>query len=255
ECASSRVCGASTAFRPVAVGVGGAERGAPMSPGTYRRVCGAARRQDPLREQRVLRLRWAMRGQDPRYYVWSLRRGVGVHARHLLIGVGLRVAAGDRPGHATRDAGSGLGRLRVDLRQAVGPELGDVEEDVLAGVDPDGPRREVVLVELLAELHGFEARDPARLVERVVVVERQVVLLLLVDRDPELLRGPHHGRMAVGHEIEQLDGVDVLLVVEEELPGLLSLFSGLPWEAVEGHDVVPDADLRGLAQVVDDHGL
>src|SRR6059036_372794 len=40
--AYSRVCGASTAFRPVAVGVGGAERGAPMSPGTYRRVCGAA---------------------------------------------------------------------------------------------------------------------------------------------------------------------------------------------------------------------
>src|SRR5436309_12110441 len=40
--AYSRVCGASTAFRPVAVEVGGAERGAPMSPGTYRRVCGAA---------------------------------------------------------------------------------------------------------------------------------------------------------------------------------------------------------------------
>src|SRR5438093_13723956 len=40
--AYSRVCGASTAFRPVAVEVGGAERGAPMSPGTYRQVCGAA---------------------------------------------------------------------------------------------------------------------------------------------------------------------------------------------------------------------
>src|SRR5207244_8101211 len=40
--AYSRVCGASTAFRPVAVGVGGAERGAPMSQGAYRRVCGAA---------------------------------------------------------------------------------------------------------------------------------------------------------------------------------------------------------------------
>src|SRR3989475_1343863 len=40
--AYSRVCGASTAFRPVAVGVGGAERGAPMSQSAYRRVCGAA---------------------------------------------------------------------------------------------------------------------------------------------------------------------------------------------------------------------
>src|SRR5206468_7798454 len=40
--AYSRVCGASTAFRPVAVGVGGAERGAPMSQGAYRRVCGAS---------------------------------------------------------------------------------------------------------------------------------------------------------------------------------------------------------------------
>src|SRR6266571_9247136 len=40
--AYSRVCEASTAFRPVAVGVGGAERGAPMSQGAYRRVCGAA---------------------------------------------------------------------------------------------------------------------------------------------------------------------------------------------------------------------
>src|SRR5438445_10115287 len=40
--AYSRVCGAATAFRPVAVGVGGAERGAPMSQGAYRRVCGAA---------------------------------------------------------------------------------------------------------------------------------------------------------------------------------------------------------------------
>src|SRR2546428_11410472 len=38
----SRVRGAATAFRPVAVGVGGAERGAPMSQGAYRRVCGAA---------------------------------------------------------------------------------------------------------------------------------------------------------------------------------------------------------------------
>src|SRR2546428_4834738 len=40
--AYSRVCGASTAFRPVAVGVGGAERGAPVSQSAYRRVCGAA---------------------------------------------------------------------------------------------------------------------------------------------------------------------------------------------------------------------
>src|SRR5439155_21811023 len=137
-------------------------------------------------------------------YVWSLRRGVGVHARHLLLAVGFGIAAGDRPGHETRDAGSGLGRFRVDLRQPVGPEFGDVEEDVLAGVDPDGPRREVVLVELFAELHGFEARDPARLVERVVVVEREIVLLLLVNRDPELFRTAHHGRVAVGHEVEQL---------------------------------------------------
>src|SRR5437879_4716603 len=40
--AYSRVYGASTAFRPVAVGVGGAERGAPMSQSAYRRGCGAA---------------------------------------------------------------------------------------------------------------------------------------------------------------------------------------------------------------------
>src|SRR5207244_7448569 len=83
--AYSRGCVASTASRPVAVGVGGAERGAPMSQRAYRRVrvaatpkppvakegatgsrlSGAARRQDPLREQRVPRLRWVMRGQDP----------------------------------------------------------------------------------------------------------------------------------------------------------------------------------------------
>ena len=37
-----RVIGAAMAFRPVAVGVGGAELGAPMSQGAYRRVCGAA---------------------------------------------------------------------------------------------------------------------------------------------------------------------------------------------------------------------
>src|SRR5438552_1618010 len=69
--AYSRVCGAATALRPVAVGVGGAERGAPMSQSAYRRVrvaatpkppvakegatgsrlSGAARRQDPLRAQ------------------------------------------------------------------------------------------------------------------------------------------------------------------------------------------------------------
>jgi hypothetical protein len=40
--ACSRVCMAATAFRPVAIGVGGAERGAPMSQSAYRRVCGAA---------------------------------------------------------------------------------------------------------------------------------------------------------------------------------------------------------------------
>src|SRR5712692_8660059 len=38
----SRVCGASTAFRPVAVGVGGAERGAPMSQRACSRVRGAS---------------------------------------------------------------------------------------------------------------------------------------------------------------------------------------------------------------------
>src|SRR2546428_9710724 len=40
--AYSGVCGASTAFRPVAVGVGGAERGAPMSQSAYSRVRGAS---------------------------------------------------------------------------------------------------------------------------------------------------------------------------------------------------------------------
>src|SRR5438105_5493202 len=40
--AYSRVCGASTAFRPVAVGVGGAERGAPMSQSACSRVRGAS---------------------------------------------------------------------------------------------------------------------------------------------------------------------------------------------------------------------
>src|SRR2546422_2301291 len=135
---------------------------------------------------------------------WVLRGGVGVHARHLLLAVGLRVAAGDRPRDQPGNTGSGLGRFRVDLRQPVGAEPGDVEEDVLAGVDSDSPRREVVLIELLAELHGFEARNPARLVERVVVVEREIVLLLLVNRDPELLRGAHHGRMAGRPKVEQL---------------------------------------------------
>src|SRR2546426_351788 len=45
RCSAGRTAGsagASTAFRPVAVGVGGAERGASMSQGAYRRVCGAA---------------------------------------------------------------------------------------------------------------------------------------------------------------------------------------------------------------------
>src|SRR5713226_6152443 len=40
--AYSQVSGASTAFRPVAVGVGGAERGAPMSQSAYSRLRGAA---------------------------------------------------------------------------------------------------------------------------------------------------------------------------------------------------------------------
>src|SRR5712664_1065578 len=40
--AYSRVCGASTAFRPVAVGVGGAERGAPMSQRACSRFRGAS---------------------------------------------------------------------------------------------------------------------------------------------------------------------------------------------------------------------
>src|SRR2546426_1328185 len=40
--AYSRVSGASTAFRPVAVGVGGAERGVPMSQSAYSRLRGAA---------------------------------------------------------------------------------------------------------------------------------------------------------------------------------------------------------------------
>src|SRR3989449_3040929 len=51
--AYSRVCGASTAFRPVAVGVGGAERGAPMSQSAYRRVCGAATPKPPVAIERV----------------------------------------------------------------------------------------------------------------------------------------------------------------------------------------------------------
>ncbi len=58
---------------------------------------------------------------------------------------------------------------------------------MLAGIDPHGPRLKIVLIELLAELHGVETGQADRLVERVIVVERKIVLLLLVDRDPELL--------------------------------------------------------------------
>src|SRR5881397_2461439 len=49
----SRVCGAATAFRPVAVGVGGAELGAPTSQGAYRRVRGASTPKPPVAIERV----------------------------------------------------------------------------------------------------------------------------------------------------------------------------------------------------------
>src|SRR5436309_13423073 len=49
--AYSRGCVASTASRPVAVGVGGAERGAPMSQRAYRRVRGAATPKPPVAKE------------------------------------------------------------------------------------------------------------------------------------------------------------------------------------------------------------
>src|SRR2546426_2580498 len=51
--AYSRGCGAATAFRPVAVGVGGAELGAPTSQGAYRRVRGASTPKPPVAIERV----------------------------------------------------------------------------------------------------------------------------------------------------------------------------------------------------------
>ena len=59
-------------------------------------------------------------------------------------------------------------------------------------------------VSVFAELHRIEARERAGVIQRVVVVQREIVLLLFVNRNAELFRLPHHGRVAVGHKIEQL---------------------------------------------------
>src|SRR5438132_8627539 len=58
---------ASTAFRPVAVGVGGAERGAPMSQSAYRRVCGAATPKGAAQRGCLVTGPRSRRQQDPRY--------------------------------------------------------------------------------------------------------------------------------------------------------------------------------------------
>src|SRR5437867_1837107 len=48
-----QLCAAATAFRPAAVGVGGSERGAPVSQSAYKRVCGAATPKPPVAIERV----------------------------------------------------------------------------------------------------------------------------------------------------------------------------------------------------------
>ena len=175
---------------------------------------------------------------------------------HGLITFRLGVATRNRPGDQTGDTvrGARLG-LGIDLGQAIRSELGDVEKDVLARVYAHGPWRKVIFVKLLAELHGFQASDAARFIQGVIVIQREIVFLLLVDRDPEPLGVPNHRRVPVGDEIKELDRVDVLLIVEQELTCLVRLLARLAGEAVKGHDMVPDSRARRELEIILDHGL
>ncbi len=126
---------------------------------------------------------------------------------------------------------------------------------MFAGVHPHGPRLKIVLVELFAELHCVQTGQADRLVECVVVVEREIVFLLLVDGDAELLRVPHHGSVPVGDEIKQLDGMNRGLIVQDEPSRVFGFLASLAGEAVERHHVIPDAHPGCLAQVVLDDGF
>ena len=61
--------------------------------------------------------------------------------------------------------------------------------------------------------------------------------------------------MAIGHEVKQLDGMDVGTVVEQELPRLFGFFPGFARESVKRHDVVPNPHLRGFPQIIFNHAL
>ena len=126
---------------------------------------------------------------------------------------------------------------------------------MLAGIHPHRPGLKIVLVEFFAELHRIHAGQGARIVQGVVIVQGQIVVLLLVDRNAEFLRVPHHRRMAIGHKVEELHRMDHRLIVDDELAGLQRLVSRLAWEAVEGHHMVPDPRLGRLMEVVLDHAL
>ncbi len=99
---------------------------------------------------------------------------------------------------------------------------------MLPRVHAHGPGVKIVLVEFFAELHHVPAGEGTGIIERVVIVQGEIVLLLFVDRNAELLRTAHHRRMAIGHKVEQLHRVNHRLVLKDELAGFQRFIERLP---------------------------
>ncbi len=126
---------------------------------------------------------------------------------------------------------------------------------MLARVHAHGPGMKIVLVEFFAHLHRVQAGEGTGVIQRVVIVQGEIVLLLFVDRNTELLRIAHHRRMAIGHKVEQLHRVNHRLVLDDELAGFQRFIERLAGEPIERHHMVPNPRLRRHLEVALDHAL
>src|SRR6185295_20078606 len=108
---------------------------------------------------------------------------VGDYACHPLASVLTSILC-DRPGDQSRHTfrrPDWLRLLRIDLGQPVRSELRDVKKDMFARVHAHSPGMKIVLVELLAELHRVQTGEGTGIIQRVVIVQGEIVLLLLMD--------------------------------------------------------------------------
>src|SRR5215831_21354017 len=119
-------------------------------------------------------------------------------------------------------------RIELEVGQLLHPEPRDIEEDILPNKQAQVPTGVVVAFELLE--HALRLFDTHAVLHRVVVIEREVPLWILIGRDAPLLRVLRHRCVLAQVERAKAQRMDMLLVRFQKLHRLPGFLFRLAWE-------------------------